>query len=97
MSQSAAANPSPDGQDQAIKLTMDGMDHANFKTPRNLNNNKDSERLWRPTLHKVGVIVDGHFEMNFIMDTNTPKDANMNCTIISRVLDVVNEKLESCS
>ena len=33
--------------------------------------------------------------MCFIIDSNIPKDTNMNCTIVSRLLDVLNEKFKS--
>ena len=31
-----AANPSPDGVNQILKITIDGMDQAKFRVPRNL-------------------------------------------------------------
>ena len=46
MSESAGVIPSPDGQDQVIKLTTDGVGIVKFKTARNLNHHTDSERLW---------------------------------------------------
>jgi hypothetical protein len=49
--------------------------------------------LWRPQLHVVGTIAWGHIESYFIMDCDLAKDANMECTVISRTLDLVTNKM----
>ena len=84
---------SPDGVDQTVKITIDGMDQAKFKVPRNTKSTAEFESLWRPSLHVCGAICHGHLEAYFIMSSDIPKDANMNCTVIARVLDLVKEKL----
>ena len=43
----------------------------------------------------TGAIVHGHLEAYFIMPFDQPKDANMECSIISRVLDLVWEQIQS--
>ena len=86
-----AANPTSDGYNQVLKVTIDGMDQAKFKCPRNLANSAEFSSSWRPQLHVVGCIIPGHFESYYIMGSDLAKDANMNCTIISRALDL--EKL----
>jgi hypothetical protein len=88
-----AANPNEDGHDQLLAITIDGMDQAKFKVPRNLASSAEFEALWRPPLHVTGVIVAGHIEAYFISDTDMAKDSNMNATVISRVLDIIHEKL----
>jgi hypothetical protein len=88
-----ARKPTSDGVNQVMKITIDGMDQAKFKCPRNLANSSQFSSLWRPQLHVVGVLVPGHLEAYFIMGSDLAKDANMNCTIISHVLDMVKEKL----
>jgi hypothetical protein len=90
-----ASKPSSDGAEQIIKITIDGMDQAKFRVPRNLASSAEFESLWRPTLHVVGCVVHGRLEAYFIMPSDVPKDANMNCTIISRVLDLVQEQMQS--
>ena len=84
-----AGNPSQDGLDQLLKITIDGMDQAKFRVPRNLCSSAEFESLWRPQLHVVGTIVHGHLECYFIMDADMAKDSNMNCTVVSRVLDIL--------
>ena len=41
---------------RVLKIDIDGMDQAKFKSPRNLINAHSMKDLWRPTLHVVGVI-----------------------------------------
>ena len=52
-----AKHPSIDGLGQELKMTIDGMDQAKFKVPRNTASSADLEPLWRPQLHVCGVIV----------------------------------------
>ena len=93
MAEQDARNPSSDGLNQIVKITIDGMDQAKFRCQGNLANSAEFSTLWRPQLHVVGVLVPGHYEGYFLMGSDTAKDANMNCTLISRVLDLVKEKL----
>ena len=43
----------------------------------------------------VGTIVFGHIECYFIMNADQAKDANMECTVIARTLDLINAKLSA--
>ena len=88
-----AENPTVDGLGQILKITIDGMDQAKFRCPRNLNSTAEFDGLWRPSLHVCGAIVHGHLECYFIMGGDTAKDANMNATVVSRVLDLTAEKI----
>ena len=88
-----ARQPSADGRDQILRVTIDGMDQSKFKVPRNLASSAEFESLWRPQLHVVGAIAHGHMEAYFLMDADLAKDANMNCTVICRVLELVKEKI----
>ena len=88
-SEDAARNPSKDGIDQVLKITIDGMDQAKFKCPRNIAASKAFEKLWRPQLHVIGAIAHGHLEVMAIMPPDAPKDANMNMTVLSIVMDLV--------
>ena len=93
VAEECAKHPSIDGLGQELKMTIDGMDQAKFKVPRNTASSADLEPLWRPQLHVCGVIVHGHMGCYFIMDSDRAKDSNMNCTVMSRVLDLVREKI----
>ena len=89
-----AANPSVDGIGQILKINVDGMDQAKFKCPRNMASTAEFDACWRPQLHVVGAICHGHLEAYFIMNTDQAKDASMNCTVISRVLDLVRDDMD---
>ena len=91
MSRQAAKKPSNTGHGQISKFSVDGMDQAKFKMPRNLPGSADLSDCWRPALHVVGAIAQGHVEAYFIMDPDLKKDSNMNCTVVSRMLDLVHE------
>ena len=75
MSEEAAKHPTIDGHRQIIKLTIDGMGRAKFRTPRNIAQSKEFENLWRPQLHVSGVIAWGHIELYVIMPPNVAKDS----------------------
>ena len=85
--------PSVDGDNQLLKITIDGMDQAKFRCPRNLASSAEFDSCFRPQLHMVGTICHGHVEAYFIMETDQAKDADMNCTIISRCLDLLQQGL----
>ena len=53
--------PSVDGLNQLLKITIDGMDQAKFRCPRNLASSAEFEACFRPQLHMVGTICHGHF------------------------------------
>ena len=93
MSEHAARHLPHDGNNQIIKLTIDGMDQAKFKCPRNLASSKGWEKLWRPQLHVVGVTAHGHIEAYYIMDADMKKDSNMECSLIAHTLDLVQNEL----
>ena len=88
LSEEAARNPNSDGLNQLLKLTLDGMDQAKFRCPRNLQSSGELKDLWRPTLHLTGAILHGWMEAYFILPADSAKDANMECTVTARVLDV---------
>eukprot|EP00974_Lingulodinium_polyedra_P028740 2767812-Lingulodinium_polyedra.AAC.1 len=43
--------PSVDGVNQLLKITIDGMDQAKFRCPRNLASSAEFEACFRPQLH----------------------------------------------
>ena len=52
--------PSVDGDNQLLKITIDGMDQAKFRCPRNLASSAEFDSCFRPQLHMVGTICHGH-------------------------------------
>jgi len=47
---------------------------------------KLEERLWRPTLHNVGIIAFGLAEIYYLADCVDKKDSNNQCTVLSNSL-----------
>ena len=94
MAEKDAQSPSSDGVEQVLKITIDGMDQAKFRCPRNLASSAGFSNLWRPQIHVAGAIVWGHLECYFLMQPDQPKDANMECSILARCLDLVWEKIQ---
>jgi len=76
-----------------LHLRIDGMDQAKFRCPRNMASAKKWATLYRPTLHLVGMVMEGLFELYVIMHADIPKDANMECTMICMALDTAFELL----
>ena len=80
-----------------LRLSLDGMDRAKFRVPRNLASNTQFEDLWRPQLSMIGAIIPGLVEAYFVLDADVPKDPNTNMTVISRMLEISSKKLEERS
>ncbi len=81
---------SPEGGHRAsrvLHIRVDGMDQAKFRCPRNLENSKGWANLWRPTLHCVGVVVEGVLEGYYITDQDVKKDSNLEITVLTLALD----------
>ena len=93
-SEMSARYPQSQGEGQVLKITVDGMDQAKFRAPRNLVSSKAFEKLWRPQLHVVGAIAWGYVEAYWIMSPDQAKDSNMNATIIAKTLDLVQSILD---
>ena len=60
-----AKHPSMDGMDRMMKITVDGMDQAKFRLPRNINASAEFESLWRPQQHVVGCTVQAIWKHTF--------------------------------
>ena len=54
--------PSVDGVNQLLNITIDGMDQAKFQCPWSLASSAEFESCFGPQLHMVGTISHGHFE-----------------------------------
>lgn len=79
-----------------LKIMIDGMDQSKFSLPRHgrMVGTADFSKLWRPAIHVVGVLVWGLWEMYFLMEADCPKDSSMNCTLVSRALDLTKQLLD---
>ena len=77
------------GVDCMVKFTIDGIDEYKFSCPRNLQNSKAFEPLWRPKLHCIGLLVHGWVEYFAICDQDMLKNANLTLTVLSRGLDIL--------
>ena len=80
-----------ENEDKFCKIQIDGMDQSKFALPRlkRLVGTSLLSKLWRPSVHVVGVICFGVLEYYALLPCDVPKDSNMNATVISRVLDLV--------
>ena len=83
----ASCEPGCTLPNRCLHIRIDGLDQAKGRCPRNLENSKEWSTLWRPQLHIVGVTVEGLFEQYWVMDSDVPKDSNMECTCLSLALD----------
>jgi hypothetical protein len=81
-------------ESRVLHVKVDGMDQAKFRCPRNMASSKGWASLWRPTLHRVGVLVEGVVEAFYITDADMMKDSNLELTALSMTLDRVSEILK---
>ena len=88
MSEEYAKKGDPFGA-SILKLSVDGVDQAKFRIPRNLASSKEFQAIWRPQHHIVGSIAHGWVECYWLMDVDVPKDTNTIITIICKTLDLV--------
>ena len=95
--ESTRARPGPPesaaSDDSVLTLTVDGMNQAKFRLPRNLGAVKLFEKAWRPQEHCVGVLAAGVVDAFYLLGPETKNDSNMVCTLLSHTLDVAQEKL----
>ena len=76
-------------------IQVDAMDHAKFAIPRWTAQSKEWESRWRPALQCIGGTVWGVCEYWFLFDCDVRKDANMQCTVFSLMIDDATKKLKS--
>jgi hypothetical protein len=75
------------GGESIMYMTVDGMDQAKFKCPRNLESSKEWDNCWRPQLHLVGCLMPGLLEVFYVMDMDVPSDSNLTMTVLARTLE----------
>lgn len=76
-----------------LSICIDAMDAAKFRCPRNVSATKEFASLWRPELHLLGAI-NPLTEHYFICDTDLRKDANLQITVLSAVLESAFHRLQ---
>ena len=81
-----------DPRDSLLSISIDAMDAAKFRVPRNISASKEFQALWRPELTLVGAIIEGLSEHYFIADQDLPKTADMHVAIVGHLL----ERLKPC-
>ena len=57
-------------------VCYDAMDQSKFRVPRGAPNAKALEACWKPQLHMVGCIIDGHVQAYYVCDSTMPKDSS---------------------
>ena len=70
-----------------LSISMDAMDCAKFKVPRNLQATKEFQNAWRPEMMMLGAIVEGLTEHYILADQDMVKDSNLQCALIGLVLE----------
>ena len=68
-------------------ITIDGMDQAKFRCPRNLDSSKEFDSCWRPQLHVVGAVMPGALEAFYVMNMDVVADSNLTMTVLSRTIE----------
>eukprot|EP00969_Alexandrium_andersonii_P024070 1051091-Alexandrium_andersonii.AAC.1 len=64
-----------------VNLSLDGMDQAKFRLPRNIGMGKDMQKLWRPEIHMHGGLADGACEAYWLCAFSVKKNANLQATL----------------
>lgn len=85
--EAVAGNVPVEAERSILSVCLDGMDQAKFRCPRNISMAKDFQSLWRPNLHVTGGISDGLAELYWLASVDVAKDANLQCTLVSRMLE----------
>ena len=73
--------------------SKDRLDKSKWLVPRNLDSSKMLERLWRPALHVVGVLVARVLEYFAIVQPDVKGDSDTQQTVISRALELAENEL----
>ena len=76
-----------------LRTCMDAMDQAKMRLPRNISAAKDFASIWRPQMVFFGAIVFNLLEVFWVIDPDVTKNANLECTMMSRLLHLCHEFL----
>jgi hypothetical protein len=80
-------------EDSVLCLTIDGMDQAKFRLPRNLALTKQFDKAWRPQEHCVAVLAAGLVDCFYLLQPDCGADSSMTSSLLSHTLDIVQERL----
>lgn len=76
-----------------LHVRIDGMDQSKFNCPRNLDNAKMWSKYWRPTLHTIGVIVEGLLDVYLVADQDVFKGSDTEITVLAYCLELAVKEL----
>ena len=86
-SEASLARGAKQDEKSCLSVTIDGMDQAMFRIPRNQRMTKEWASLFRPCMHMLGCVVDGALEGYFYCHQDTQHNANQVLTVLNRALD----------
>lgn len=72
--------------ERVLNVTVDGMDTSKFRCPRNMTLSKEFERLFRPELKLMGVLIEGVVECYYLVP-DSQKDTNLMLSLVGHSLD----------
>ena len=75
-----------EGKGSLLSCTIDSMDTAKFKLPRNFNVTKFMENMHRPECKMTCVLTEGMSEHYFLWADHTTKDSNASLTLLTHSL-----------
>ena len=78
-----------------LSISIDAMDAAKFRCPRNIGAAKEFQNLWRPELTMVGAITEGLHELYFVCDPDLSKNADLHCTIVGHCIERAHEAFQA--
>jgi hypothetical protein len=81
-------------EESVLTISIDGMDQAKFRIPRNLDATKEFSTCWRPQQHMACCLVPGLLECQFLLGPDLPKDSCMEMTLLAHTLDLALERLQ---
>lgn len=75
-----------EGKGSLLSCTIDSMDTAKFKLPRNFNVTKFMENMYRPECKMTCVLTEGMSEHYYLWADHTTKDSNASLTLLTNAL-----------
>ncbi|CAL1154596.1 unnamed protein product [Cladocopium goreaui] len=84
-----------DATETCLMISVDGLDQAKTRWPRNLSSSKSLDKLWRPQVHLIGYICHGVCEGFFVVPADVPNDSSCEITVIETILDWAHDILRS--
>ncbi|CAJ1403045.1 unnamed protein product [Effrenium voratum] len=85
----------PSSENSLLSITIDAMDAAKFRCPRNIGASKEFQNLWRPELSLIGAITEGLRECYYLCDPDLSKNADLHITIIGHSLQLAKESFQA--